>query len=212
MTGTPAPPAPPTASLYRGRAGSVDVVDVPELGYLMIDGQGSPSDGSFAEGIQTLMPVVYGAHFAVKQASGAQTRVMPPEAVFWVDGDEPWAIGPVPQDQWRWTLMVMQPDPIDEEVVAAAVERARGKSVPGLDLLRFERWREGRAAQILHVGPYDAEEPTIARLHAAIAEAGLRPHGRHHEIYLGDPRRTEPARLRTLLRQPVVDQGDDPVS
>lgn len=97
----------------------------------------------------------------------------------------------------------MQPGPIDQLTVDLAVERARAKGVPDLGLLRYERWQEGRCAQLLHVGPYDAEAPTIATLHQAISSLGSRPRGRHHEIYLGDPRRSAPERLRTILRKPV---------
>lgn len=193
-----------TDRLYRGHRGTVDMVDVPEMGYLVIGGHGSPSEGRFAAAFETLFPVVYGAHFAAKQAYGVTPRVMPPEAVFWVDGEAPWSVAATPPEEWRWALMVMQPHPIDELIVEAAVEHARAKGVPRLEQLRYERWEEGAAAQILHVGPYESEAPTIATLHAAISAAGLRPHGRHHEIYLGDPRRTAPEKLRTLVRQPVT--------
>jgi hypothetical protein len=99
--------------------------------------------------------------------------------------------------------MIMQADPIDAVVVAEAVAQARGKDLPALDRLELRTWEEGRCAQLLHVGPYSEEAPSLTRLHTAIAEAGLRPRGRHHEIYLGDPRRSAPQRLRTILRQPV---------
>jgi len=108
------------------------------------------------------------------------------------------------RDRWRWQAMIMQPDPIDADMVATARAQARAKKpVPGLERLRYQRWAEGRCAQLLHVGPYASEEPSIARLHQAIAAAGYRPRGRHHEIYLGDPRRSAPEKLRTILRHPV---------
>jgi hypothetical protein len=99
--------------------------------------------------------------------------------------------------------MIMQPDPIDEHMVSRALEKARKKGLGGLEDLRYERWEEGRSAQLLHVGPYAEEGPSIVRLHEGIAAAGYRPRGRHHEIYLGDPRRSAPEKLRTLLRHPV---------
>jgi hypothetical protein len=103
--------------------------------------------------------------------------------------------------------MIMQPDPIDVDMVAAALAQARAKKPgPGLERLRYQRWAEGRCAQLLHVGPYAGEGPSIARLHQAIAAAGYRARGRHHEIYLGDPRRSAPEKLHTILRHPFEPQ------
>jgi hypothetical protein len=108
------------------------------------------------------------------------------------------------REHWRWQAMIMQPDPIDAEIVVAALAQARAKKpAPGLGRLRYQRWAEGRCAQLLHVGPYAGEGPSIVRLHQAIAAAGYRPRGRHHEIYLSDPRRTAPDNLRTIMRHPV---------
>jgi len=108
------------------------------------------------------------------------------------------------RDRWRWQAMIRQPDPIDAETVAAALAQVRAKKPsPGLGRLRYQHWAEGRCAQLLHVGPYAGEAPSIARLHQAIAAAGYRPRGRHHEIYLGDPRRSAPDKLRTILRHPI---------
>jgi hypothetical protein len=110
---------------------------------------------------------------------------------------------------WHWTALMWQPDVVTPEQVehfrldAERKAAAKKEPRPGLARIRFERWREGPSAQILHIGPYDAEAPTIARLHEAIESRGLRLRGRHHEIYLGDPRRTAPERLKTILRQPV---------
>ena len=99
--------------------------------------------------------------------------------------------------------MIMQPEPIDAGVVTNALEQARAKGLAALGRVALLEWEEGRCAQLLHVGPYTDEAPSLRALHAGIAGAGLRPRGRHHEIYLGDPRRSAPERLRTILRQPV---------
>jgi hypothetical protein len=108
------------------------------------------------------------------------------------------------RDRWHWRAMIVQPSPIDAAVIASAVEDARAKKdLPALDQLRYERWEEGRCAQVLHIGPYADENPSIVRLHEGITAAGYRPRGRHHEIYLGDPRRSAPEKLRTILRHPV---------
>jgi len=108
------------------------------------------------------------------------------------------------KDAWLWTAMIMQPDWIDAAMVEAAKEAAgRKKNLPALPKLRFETFHEGRAVQILYIGPYADEAPTIARLHDYIAENGYQPTGKHHEIYLSDPRRTAPEKLKTIIRQPV---------
>jgi hypothetical protein len=200
--------------LYKARKGAVDLVDVPFLSYAMIEGQGDPDGSAFGEAVQALYSVSYAAHFALKKRSGENTKVMPLEALWWVDepgqfdllekvaaGDA--TMADTDRNKWQWQAMIVQPEPIDAELVAQAVQESRSKNLPALDRLRFVQWEEGRCAQILHVGPYSEEASTIVRLHQAIAEAGLKPRGRHHEIYLGDPRRSAPEKLRTVLRQPV---------
>lgn len=191
--------------LYRGHKGTVDFVEVPELGYLVIDGRGAPdeTEGPFQRAIQTLFKASYAAHFGLKKKRGEAPRVMPIEALWWVEGPDPTDFDHAAPEAWRWRALVMQPPPIDHEIVAGALRQIETSDVPGLADLRYELWEEGRCAQTLHVGPYDAEGPTIATLHQAICDAGCHPRGRHHEIYLGDPRRSAPERLRTLIRQPV---------
>jgi len=159
--------------------------------------------------------VSYGAHFACKKARGEAPRVMPLEGLWWVEGSgaqsvmERIAAGQTSMEasdrsDWRWRLMIAQLPPIDDVVADAAIREAAAKKASDtLDLVRFERWTEGVCAQILHVGPYATEQTSVIALHRAIAESGQRPRGRHHEIYLGDPRRAAPERLRTILRQPV---------
>ena len=201
-------------TLHKGRKGRVDIVDVPELAYLVVEGRGDPTAPEFAEAIQALYAVSYGAHFMVKKERGEAPRVMPLEGLWWVDDPRQEdiisaiALGtatPADTDRtaWHWRAMIAQPPPVDEAVIAKAREQARAKALPALDRLRFERWREGLCAQTLHVGPYADESPTIVGLHEALTDAGYRPRGRHHEIYLGDPRRSAPERLRTLLRHPI---------
>jgi hypothetical protein len=202
-------------SLLKVRKGAVDFVDVPEFWFAVVTGTGPPGGGEFAEALQALYAVSYGAHFLVRKQHGQAPRVMPLEALWWVDDPgqqdilSAVALGQATmadtdQDRWRWQAMIMQPDPIDANAVETALALARDrKPSGGLDRLRYIRWAEGRCAQLLHVGPYAAEGPSIARLHQAIAAAGCRPRGRHHEIYLGDPRRRAPEKLRTILRHPV---------
>jgi hypothetical protein len=186
------------------------LVEVPELRYLMVDGvtpQGSAGPGAdpaFREAIGALYGVAYTLKFQWK-AAGGDFVVMPLEGLFWGDASDALPRGSGPM---RWTLMIVQPPWITQEdmVEAAAtlVEKRRLSRVPSL---RLDILTEGRAAQILHVGPYDVESPTIEKLHAFIAERGLEPRHKHHEIYLSDPNRTAPERLKTVIRQPVGGMG-----
>ncbi|HEU5161020.1 MAG TPA: GyrI-like domain-containing protein [Streptosporangiaceae bacterium] len=202
-------------ALHKVRKGSVDFVDIPELGFLTVEGSGRPGGAAFTSAVQALYTVSYGARFLLKKERGAAPPTMPLEAQWWVDDPEQRdvlaavALGSATmtdtdQARWRWRAMIVQPDPVDVDVIAAAIDRARAKTLPALRDLRYERWAEGRCAQLLHVGPYSAESPSIVRLHEAIAAAGYRPRGRHHEIYLSDPRRCAPGKLRTILRHPVA--------
>ena len=194
-------------------------MEVPEFGFAVVAGTGAPGGGAeFTQALQALYAVSYGAHFLVKKQRGQAPKVMPLEALWWVDDPGQQDIlaavalgqatmASTDRDAWRWQAMIMQPDPIDADMVAAALAQARAKKpAPGLDRLRYRRWAEGRCAQLLHLGPYASEGPSIVRLHQAIAAAGCRPCGRHHEIYLGDPRRSAPEKLRTILRHPVEPQ------
>lgn len=201
-------------ALYKVRKGKVDIVDVPDLAFVAVAGRGAPDGEEFAAALQALYAVAYGAHFLAKKEYGEAPKVMPLEALWWVEDPREAdlftevalgraSISASDRDRWRWQAMIMQPPPIDEEMGERAVEKARGKELSALDRLRFDRWEEGRCAQLLHLGPYADEGPSIARLHEAITAAGYRPRGRHHEIYLGDPRRSAPERLRTILRHPV---------
>lgn len=192
----------------------VRIVDVPELAFLGVAGRGAPDGPEFADAVQALFTVSYGAHFVLKKERGEAPRVMPLEGLWWMDDPNQRDIvtavalgkatmADTDRDLWRWKALMMQPKPLDEEIVLRAVEQAREKGLRALDALRFERWEEGRCAQILHVGPYAEEAPSIVRLHEGIAAAGYRPRGNHHEIYIGDPRRSAPEKLRTILRHPV---------
>lgn len=188
------------SALYRAPKGAVEFIDVPQLNYLEVDGTGAPADAAFADAIAALYAVSYGAHFVAKKLFGDAPKVMPLEALWW--GASSWT--DADRSSWRWRALIMQAEPIDADIVAAAVEGARHKPLPALDLVRFEPWTEGLSAQTMHVGPYSAEGPTVQRLHEQIAAAGYRLRGRHHEIYLGDPRRAAPEKLRTILRHPVT--------
>jgi len=173
----------------------------------MIDGDGPAGDKAFTPRMPGLYATAYGLRFALKRR-GVEERVGPLEGLWWtVDGstDLDTVFGSGDRSGWRWTLMIGLPDRATEAESAAALEAGRAKlAEPYVTNLRIEGFAEGRVAQVLHVGAYAAERPSIERLHEAIAAAGFTPAGRHHEIYLGDPRRAAPDKLKTILRQPIA--------
>jgi len=185
------------------------LVDVPELGCLMVDGQGAPTGeeggapSEFQLAIGALYSVLYTAKFRLKR-DGLVVPLLPLEALWFSVGDATFDMT-TPPAGWSWRALIAVSDDVTPEVVEATLTevRARKGTTPPLDRLRHERWCEGRSAQVMHIGPYSEEAPTIERLHAFIAAQGLEPRGAHHEVYLGDPRRAAPEKLRTIIRQPV---------
>lgn len=190
---------------YRARRGEFRVLDVPPLRYLMCDGHGDPNASpDFAAAIEALYPLAYQAKFLSKRELGRDYVVMPLEGLWWADDMD--AFVSRDKQRWSWTLMVLAPDWVDADMVAAARAAVVAKGAPPrLDEVRLETLEEGRCVQTLHVGSFDDEGPVLARMHDEfIPGQGLAMAGRHHEIYLSDLRRTAPERLRTILRQPVV--------
>jgi hypothetical protein len=152
-----------------------------------------------------LFAVSYAVKFAVKRAPGGiDYRVMPLEGLWWVDDMSRFTVAD--KASWQWTALIAQPDVVTDELVDKGVATAAARRpLPAVGRVRLERLWEGRAAQVLHLGPFSAEGPTIERLHSFIAGQGLGRRGKHHEVYLSDPSRTAPERLRTVIRQPVAD-------
>jgi hypothetical protein len=191
--------------LYNPPAKEVVEVEAPEMNFLMADGEGDPNTSrAYKEAVEALYAVAYALKFAVKTERGVDYTVMPLEGLWWTDErDATFEELQKDKEAWKWTLMVMQPRWVDGEVYARALASvARKKQLSCLRGVRFEAFREGRAAQVLHVGPFSEEGPSIERVHRYIEERGGRMRGRHHEIYLSDFRRTAPERLRTIIRQP----------
>jgi len=183
------------------------IVEVPELSFLMIDGRGDPnSSEAYQDALGALYGIAYTLKFTLKKAEPERDfKVAPLEGLWWADTEAPSMDAlQADRDSWNWTMMIAVPDGVTAaEVAAAAVAAARRRPLPAAGRVRLERVAEGLAAQIMHVGPYSAEAPTIARLHAFVDAEGYELRGRHHEIYLGDPRRTAPERLKTVIRHPV---------
>lgn len=186
--------------LYRPSAREVVEVDVPAFTYLMTDGEGDPNTSEdYARAVEALFSVSYAAKFLVKKgAGGVDYAVMPLEGLWWADDPTVFISGD--RSRWKWTMMVMQPSFVGTDVLAAATAQARKKGLAAVDRLRLESFTEGRCAQVLHVGPFSAEGPTIERLHRFIEERGSLA-GKHHEIYLTDIRRADPRKWKTVIRQ-----------
>ena len=193
-----------TIDAYRARS-RFELVDVPDLRYLMVDGHGDPNTSSeFTDAVEALYPVAYTLKFASKQDLGRDYVVMPLEGLWWADDMDSFTAAR-DKSRWDWTLMIMVPDWIDGGLFGSAVEKVAAKKAPArLGDVRLETLSEGLCVQVLHVGSYDDEADVLRRLHEEfVPENGLTMTGRHHEIYLNDRRRVAPEKLRTILRQPV---------
>jgi hypothetical protein len=188
--------------LYTASATKPALIDVPPMNTLMIDGTGDPNGPAFQEAVGSLYSVAYTLKFTFKKEKGIDYPVMALEGLWCADDLSDFLKGR--RESWKWTLFIVLPDVVGKKDVAQAVAAVKKKAkFPRFPELRFERFAEGKAAQIMHVGPYAAEGPTIEKLHRFIEEQGYRLRGAHHEIYMGDPRRAAPEKLRTILRQPV---------
>jgi hypothetical protein len=197
------------ASLYKATT-TPQIIEVPELTFLMIDGQGDPNTSpDYQDAIQTLYGLSYALKFALRRPDGTTYGVSPLEGLWWAT--DPQAFEAADKSAWQWTAMIRQPAVVTADLLNSCAEAvARKRPLPAARAVRLSSFTEGRAAQVLHVGPYFAEGPTIARLHTFIAENGYRLGGKHHEIYLGDPRRAAPERLRTIIRQPFSQPPEAP--
>jgi hypothetical protein len=189
---------------YTASASKAALVEVPKMNFLMIDGAGDPNANPlFQHAMEALFNVAYTLKFSLKRGpEKLDYPVMPPEGLWW--GKD--AGCPDMQDKasWNWTLMITQPASITAAMVRRAQKTVKEKKpLVRADEVRLEGFREGLAVQIMHLGPYSEEQPTIEKLHQYAAERGYVLAGKHHEIYLSDPRRAKPEKLRTIIRQPL---------
>jgi len=189
--------------LYRSSAKKVEVVEVPKMNFLMIDGDGDPNHPTFQNAIEVLFPLSYTLKFMIKKSDiGIDYGVLPLEGLWWADDMSSFIKDK--KDDWKWTLMIMQPELITNEMVVEAVNQVRVKKNPtSLPLVRFESINEGKVAQIMHIGPFSEEGPTVQKLHSFIKDSGKKIIGKHHEVYLSDIRRAAPEKWKTIIRQPM---------
>ncbi|UYO98257.1 GyrI-like domain-containing protein [Microbacterium sp. M28] len=195
---------------YRARSGAFRIVDVPPLQYLMIDGHGDPNAApEFTTAVEALYPLAYTLKFASKRELDRDFVVMPLEGLWWAEDHAAFTTAR-DKSQWSWTLLLMQPDWVDDALFADAVATASAKNPTArIGEVRLERLTEGLCVQTLHVGAFDDEAPVLERMHDEfIPQNALSLTGRHHEIYFSDPRKGDPAKRRTILRQPVT-RGDE---
>lgn len=194
--------------LYQPSAKKVELVEVPAFQFAMIDGEIEPGHGpgnspAFKQALEALYGISYTLKFTSKlrKEDPIDYTVMALEGLWWV---EVGSFDIRKPDNWRWTVMIMQPDHINADMFQDGLEQLRKKKPnPATDKLRLETFNEGLSIQIMHIGPYSDEPATIDKMDAFAEEHGYRMRGKHHEIYLGDPLRADPAKLKTVLRHPV---------
>ena len=180
------------------------IITVPSMHYLMIDGTGDPNRSAwYAECVSALFGASYGVKFFLKKNRGTDHRVSPLEGLWWTPEMKDFSVER--KEEWYWTMVIRQPDSLSvdlwEEIRSTVMKK---KPSAALEQLRFTSFAEGKCAQVMHRGPYADEGPTIAALHRFIAEHGHGLRDKHHEIYLSDPRRSAPEKMKTILRQPIL--------
>jgi hypothetical protein len=188
--------------LYNPSAKEIAIVEVPRMNFLMIDGSGDPNTSQeYKDAIESLFSLSYTLKFMIRKTKAVDYAVMPLEGLWWADDMSKFAED---KNLWKWTAMIMQPEQVTKESVAKTIEELeKKKKLPALSRIRFESFHEGKSAQIMYVGPFSDEGSTIQRIHEFIRQNKGTLTGKHHEIYLSDPRRVEPRKMKTILRLPI---------
>jgi hypothetical protein len=189
--------------LYHPPAKDVTLVKIPTFNFLMIDGAGDPNTSKgFQDAIQALFTLSYTLKFMVKKEKKIEYPVMALEGLWWSEDMSAFSLQQ--KDRWKWTVMMMQPKVVTKSMVKKAVKTVQAKKeIPAIDGVRFASFAEGLSAQIMHIGPFSTEGPTIEKVHTFARERGCELSGKHHEIYLSDVRRVRPEKMKTVIRQPV---------
>lgn len=192
--------------LYNPSKKEFAIVDVHAMNFLKVDGRGDPNNNpDYQEAVEALYAMSFSIKFALKP-EGIDYVIPPLEGLWWAEDMSAFILDT--RDEWLWTLMIMQPEGVNAELVEQVRPGViRKKGIPALERLRFESYHEGLSVQIMYIGAYKDEGPTISQMHAFIKDVGYVPNGKHHEIYLGDPRRTPAEKLKTVLRQPVREKA-----
>ena len=188
---------------YSPAAKEPEIITIPSMNYLMIDGHGDPNNNpAYSAVVSALYTLSYTLKFELKKVGTPEYKVFPLEGLWWSSDMDSFLTGD--KSAWNWTMMMAQPEWITDTQVNKAKEKAAAKVDRAvLDKVRFEPFEEGLVMQMMHIGPYSAEGPNIARLHAFAKEKGYALFGKHHEIYIGNPQKAAPEKLKTILRQPI---------
>ncbi len=189
--------------LYQPSAKEVIQVDVPTMNYLMVDGEGDPNTSqAYKNAVEVLFMVSYAVKFMIKKGSSAiDYGVLPLEGLWWADDMS--SFSTTDKSTWKWTSMIMQPSFVIPEIIERAIaDVKKKKNPPAISKIRFESLSEGPCAQIMHIGPFTEEGPTIEKVHLFI-DSRSRRKGKHHEIYLSDIRKADPSKWKTIIRQPM---------
>jgi hypothetical protein len=190
-------------ALYNPSTKQVTAVEVPKMNFLMVDGSGDPNvSQEYKDAVEALFSLSYTIKFMIKKTKGVDYAVMPLEGLWWVDDMSKFNV--TSKDEWKWTAMIMQPEDVTEYIVVKQIEVLnKKKNLPSLSKIRFEGFHEGLSAQIMYIGAYADEGPTIKMIHEFINNNHGALEGKHHEIYLSDPRRAAKEKLKTIIRQPM---------
>ncbi len=188
---------------YSPSAKQPQIITIPPINFLMIDGHGDPNTSpDYSAAISALYTLAYTLKFDLKKSGTPEFKVFPLEGLWWADNMDTFITGE--KSAWDWTMMIGQPDWVTREHFVQAKTKAAAKiAKPVLDKVRFDTYDEGLSVQMMHIGPYSAEGPNIARIHAFAREQGYELSGKHHEIYMGNPQRSAPEKLKTIIRQPI---------
>jgi hypothetical protein len=191
--------------LYNPSSRKPVIVDVPKMNFIMVNGEGDPNTSEvFREALEALYGLSFTIKFASKKVFEIDYPVMALEGLWWGTPKGLTRFTSDDKAEWKWTLMMMQPDHISEQFFKKQKEILRKKKDPSLlDEVRYESFEEGLSVQQMHIGPYSEEWRTVEPMHTWVEEQGFELIGRHHEIYIGDPRRAAPEKLRTILRHPI---------
>jgi len=190
--------------LYLPKTGVVSEVKVPKTNYIMFDGAGDPNNSkAMQDAFSALYPIAYTIKFALKKAGRQDFTVFPPEGLWFADDMNVFMDNPGDKSSWKWTIMIAQPSFVTKADFEQAKQAAFAKKgLPTLQKVSFEPLEEGTSVQMMHIGPYADEGPNILKLHSYIKEHGWQLTGKHHEIYMSDPRRVAPEKMKTVIRQP----------
>lgn len=180
------------------------IVEIPEMLFFMIDGKGYPGDNpEYQEALGSLYGASYTLKMGVVKPETGKDYVVPPlEGLWYMDDMSEWSMEN--KDKWKWTMMIRIPDHVTEKQIEKALQMFKEKKNPAnIDRLRYGKYAEGTVVQVLYFGSYSEEGPTIEKMHEFAKNQGYKLDGKHHEIYIGDPRKTKPENLRTVIRQPL---------